>query len=173
MAVGNCAGQLLLNWSGRREHLAHLVPLLITGLEDESPQNVQKTREMWRNVGEKWLNEECKMDSKVKEMRDFPLEPPKHYPKMESRPSLGCRLIVSRITYKLKTALERDLRDWLAETRLKTSQLTYQIILHLERDLVAHAENFLDIMRIGMADSEKEVVLNVSLILKYLIDLLN
>ncbi len=43
------------------------------------------------------------------------------------RPGFGCHLMVSRVFYKLKLALERDLKDWLAETRIKTSQLLYQV----------------------------------------------
>ena len=48
------------------------------------------------------------------------------------RPSIGCRLLSNKQFHKLKYALERDISDWLMETRLKTVQLLWTLLLHLE-----------------------------------------
>ena len=77
------------------------------------------------------------------------------------RPTDACRFLASKQFYKLKEALERDLKDWLPETRIKSSQLLFQLILHLENDLNGHADPVLKILNVGVLDTEKEVVRNV------------
>ena len=64
----------------RYDNFPYLIPLLITGLEDEVPAVRARVRSDWERVGEKWLEEEAGRDARIKEMRDFPADKPSHYP---------------------------------------------------------------------------------------------
>ncbi len=111
----------------RYDNHALLVPLLITGLEDELEEVVDKVRAEWERAGQKWLEEESARDRRVKDMIDFPAPPPEHYPSGVVRPGLGCRMMASRVFFRLKEAIRRDITDWLPETRTKASELLCQV----------------------------------------------
>ncbi|TRY69322.1 hypothetical protein TCAL_03232 [Tigriopus californicus] len=158
MAVGEVSGSLAVNWNFRHVNAPLLLPLLITGLEDEYQDNRHRVRVLWEIAGEQWLREEVVRDKRIKEAVDFPSEAPRHYPaNVERRPSFGCRLWISRNFYKLKEALAHDLKDWLVETRVKTAQLLYILILHMESEIVAFAENVLNLFTTGIRDIESPV----------------
>lgn len=78
------------------------------------------------------------------------------------RPSVGCRLLVSRVFPKLKYALEKDLIDWITETRTKTAGLLRQLLIHLEDEATSHAEYLFHVFRSGVTDSEAHIVTSVS-----------
>ena len=80
LAVAQLAGQLLLHWDGRHASMPLLVPLILTGLEDEMESNRTKVRDLWEEGAQKWIEEEAKRDKRVKDMIDFPFKAPKHYP---------------------------------------------------------------------------------------------
>ena len=92
LAVTCLAANLLLDWPDRRENLVYLVPLVLTGLEDESPENVDKARESWTLAGNKWIEEEAKRDKRLKDLCDFPIDEPKHYPSNGNLHYLGLLL---------------------------------------------------------------------------------
>ncbi len=52
----------------------------MTGLEDEMPEVRDRVRSVWEAAGQKWLEEEAARDQRIKEMWDFPADPPSHYP---------------------------------------------------------------------------------------------
>ena len=56
------------------------MPLLVTNLSDEVEANVEAGRTLWVEVGRQWLAEEGKRDKRVKDMVEFPSDPPAHYP---------------------------------------------------------------------------------------------
>ena len=131
-------------------------------LEDEMPFNSDETFRLWSHVGEDFLSQAASRDKRVKEQIDFPAEPPAHYPEVaRPRPGLGCRMIVQRIFHNLREAIERDLRDWRAETRVKTAQLLSVLVLHLEHDAVGHADHILARLQMGALDAEEDVVVYV------------
>ena len=158
--MANCGVKLLLNWNCRRENLALLIPLIITVTEDEDEEVAQKTQEIWSQIGSKYLDEEAKNDKRVKDRKDFPLPQPNHYPKEKQRPNLGCRLMVCKVFHQFGEALQRDLKDWLPETRVKTSQLLQILVLHLEEDAISHAEKILRTIREGLLDSSEQKVVS-------------
>eukprot|EP00095_Tigriopus_kingsejongensis_P009567 maker-scaffold964_size76271-snap-gene-0.11 protein:Tk09567 transcript:maker-scaffold964_size76271-snap-gene-0.11-mRNA-1 annotation:"hypothetical protein LOTGIDRAFT_210534" len=151
------AGSLAVNWQLRHENDTLLLPLLITSLEDEHPDNRELARTLWIEAGERHLKDELAKCPKMKDLVDFPADPPQHYPPNVERPTLGCRLWVKRIFLKIKEALAHDLKDWLVDTRIKTSQLTYILILHMEQDILAFAENVLNLFYLSVRDSEPQV----------------
>ena len=131
-------------------------------LEDEMPFNSEETFRLWSHVGEDFLSQAASRDKRVKEQVDFPAEPPTHYPEVaRPRPGLGCRMIVQRIFHNLREAIERDLRDWRPETRVKTAQLLSVLVLHLEHDAVGHADHILARLQMGALDAEEDVVVYV------------
>ena len=133
---------------------------LILRLEDEMPFNSDETFELWSKVGEQFLTES--KDKWVKQQVDFPAEAPRHYPEVaRPRPGLGCRMIVQRIFHHLREAIERDLRDWRAETRVKTAQLLSVLVLHLEHEAIGHADQILARLQMGALDAEEDVVVYV------------
>ena len=69
--------------------------------------------------------------------------------------------MLSRIFFKLQPALERDLKDWLVETRIKTSELLCVLLIHLEQDVVGHAEKVLNLLCLGIRDADQRVRQNV------------
>lgn len=157
LAIGEVSGSLAVNWNYRHVNAALLLPLLITGLEDEYPDNRHRVHVLWEEAGASWLKDEVAKDKRIKDLADFPSEPPYHYPANVERPSLGCRLWIGRTFFKLKEALAHDLKDWLVETRVKTAQLLNILILHMENEIVAFAENVLNLFRTGIRDIESPV----------------
>ncbi len=66
---------------------------------------------------------------------------------------------MSRLFHKLLPALERDLRDWLVETRIKTAKLTRVLLLHLEdADVVAHVPALVALLKASISDEDPTVV---------------
>ena len=113
-------------------------------------------------MGDQFLSEAAARDKQVKEQLDFPADPPTHYPGLtRPRPGFGCRLLVQRIFHKLREAIERDLRDWRSETRVKTAQLLSVLVLHLEHEAVGHADHILARLQMGALDAEENVVVYV------------
>ena len=127
------------------------------------PFNSDETFQLWSQVGDQFLSEAVAKDKRVKEQVDFPADPPSHYPELtRPRPGLGCRMIVQRIFHHLREAIERDLRDWRSETRVKTAQLLSILVLHLEHEAVGHADHILARLQMGALDAEENVVVYVS-----------
>lgn len=83
-------------------------------------------------------------------------------PPPAERPGLGCRELVARNLYRLVPAIGRDLSDWLVATRVRTSQLLTVLLLHAEERATQHLQPLLALLYRACADSEKEVVRNVS-----------
>merc|ERR1711963_1388282 len=92
LSVSRVAGDLLLNWRCAYSSCSLLIPLLLTSLEDETPNVREETWETWNQVGKKWVLEEAKHDHKVKEQLDFQAgaELPSHFPTDIQRPNFGC-----------------------------------------------------------------------------------
>ena len=128
------------------------------------PFNSDETFQLWSQVGDQFLSEAVAKDKRVKEQVDSPADPPSHYPELtRPRPGLGCRMIVQRIFHHLREAVERDLRDWRSETRVKTAQLLSVLVLHLEHEAVGHADHILARLQMGALDAEENVVIYVRL----------
>ena len=83
MEVSAMAGNLLVNWDMAYSNCAYLLPLLLTGLDDELPDNAAKSREIWIGVGKHWIEDEASRDDQMKDKLDFDGEQPQpeHYPR--------------------------------------------------------------------------------------------
>jgi len=73
---------LMMSLSGhlRHEYWPHLLPLMLTSLEDEQNEVKLLSRRNFEQAGAKFCLEEAQRDKRVKEWMDFPDEQPQHYP---------------------------------------------------------------------------------------------
>ena len=51
-------------------------------LDDDFPDNVSQSRQLWEKVGQAWIFDEAQRDSRMKDRIDFQCEQsqPRHYP---------------------------------------------------------------------------------------------
>lgn len=54
--------------------------LYLISLEDEYPDNRHRVHVLWEEAGASWLKDEVAKDKRIKDLADFPSEPPYHYP---------------------------------------------------------------------------------------------
>lgn len=78
------------------------------------------------------------------------------------RPGLGCRELVVRNLGRLVPAIAHDVTDWLVPTRVRTSQLLSVLLLHTEDHSTQHLPPLLATLYRACADTERDVVSNVS-----------
>ncbi|XP_053706872.1 dynein axonemal assembly factor 5-like isoform X1 [Synchiropus splendidus] len=156
-AITLVVGDWLLHLRDRYSYFAKLIPLLLSGINDEIPEIRLQAVDLWRQVGSQWEKEN---EDDIKDKLDFLLTPPSHYPTGEERPGLGCRELVVRNLSKLVPAISNDLTDWLASTRIRTSQLLYVLLLHAEDHCTQHLQPVLALLYRACSDAEKDVVRN-------------
>ena len=53
-----------------------------SSLDDDFPDNVSQSRQLWEKVGQAWIFDEAQRDSRMKDRIDFQCEQsqPRHYP---------------------------------------------------------------------------------------------
>ncbi|XP_010718156.2 dynein assembly factor 5, axonemal, partial [Meleagris gallopavo] len=155
-AVTTVIGEWLLHLRDRYSYFHKLIPLLLSSITDDIPENMTLAWTYWEKIGLQWEKEN---EEDLKDKMDFSV-PPSHYPKEVTRPGLGCRELVSRNLSKVLPALCRDLTDWVESTRVKASQLLYVLLLHAEDHITQHMELLLRTLYQACLDEESEVVRN-------------
>ncbi|XP_045140257.1 dynein axonemal assembly factor 5 [Echinops telfairi] len=154
-AVASVVGAWLLELRDRYSFFHKLIPLLLSGLDDEIPEIRQSAASLWQQVGLQWQKEN---EEDLKDKLDFATPPPPHYPQQGSRPGLGCRELVFRNLSKILPGLCRDLVDWVAGTRVKAAQLLTVLLLHAEDHATQHLEPLLRALQQACTDEEAAVV---------------
>ncbi|KAF4528015.1 hypothetical protein B566_EDAN002198 [Ephemera danica] len=135
--VVHIAGHWLRRLPDRYSQFARILPLVLTGLDDESVEVREEALQQWTNAGDQFL---CENEEDFKKKMDYISdEIPLHYPCEEQRPSLGCRALVEREAGKLFPAAVAELHDWTLAVQLQAASLTYQLVKHLEHRSVQHA----------------------------------
>lgn len=155
-AVAAVVGDWLLHLRDRYSYHCKLVPLLLSCINDQVPEIQQLASDLWKQVGAQYEKEN---EKDLKDMMDFPLDPPSYPPGVE-RPGIGCRELVVRNLGVLVPAVARDISDWLVATRVKTSQLLAVLLLHAEDHSTMHLQPLLAALYRGCTDREKVVVDN-------------
>uniref|UniRef100_A0A8C3LPM2 Dynein axonemal assembly factor 5 n=1 Tax=Chrysolophus pictus TaxID=9089 RepID=A0A8C3LPM2_CHRPC len=155
-AVTTVVGEWLLHLRDRYSYFHKLIPLLLSSVTDDIPENITLAWTYWEKIGLQWEKEN---EEDLKDKMDFSV-PPSHYPKGVTRPGLGCRELVSRNLSKVLPALCRDVTDWVESTRVKASQLLYVLLLHAEDHITQHMELLLRTLYQACLDEESEVVRN-------------
>lgn len=77
LAVVDVVGTWMLDYVDRYSYFHNLLPILMTGLCDESPPVQESASKFWEHIGEKYLEENLE---EYKDQVDFPSQMPAHYP---------------------------------------------------------------------------------------------
>ncbi|KAF8561388.1 HEAT repeat containing protein [Paragonimus westermani] len=152
-------GSWLLDLPDRYSYHTKLLPLLLSGLVDDSPDVRDLAEDLWHDVGLKFEKEN---EEQLKDKLDFDKGPPSHYPLGCKRPVLGCRELVYRSASRLLPALSRDLGDWQASTRSKAASLIPVLILHLEQATTQHTQHLLTGLGTGLTDAISRIASSTS-----------
>ncbi|KAG5455011.1 Dynein assembly factor 5, axonemal [Clonorchis sinensis] len=149
-SVIEVVGCWLLELPDRYSYHTKLMPLILSGLLDESDEIRTLSEELWDDIGLKYEKEN---EEQLKDKLDFEKKPPKHRPLGCKRPVLGCRELVYRSASRLLPALCRDLGDWQTATRSKAAGLIPILILHLEECTTQHTQHLLTGIGTGLTDA--------------------
>uniref|UniRef100_A0AAQ4RHT9 Dynein axonemal assembly factor 5 n=1 Tax=Gasterosteus aculeatus aculeatus TaxID=481459 RepID=A0AAQ4RHT9_GASAC len=156
-AVAAVVGDWLLHMRDRYSYFHKLIPLLLSGINDEIPEIRLLSADLWKQVGAQWEKEN---EEEIKDKMDFLLTPPPFYPPGVERPGLGCRELVLRNLGRLVPAVAHDMTDWLVPTRVRTSQLLSVLLLHAEDHSTQHLQPLLAALYSACTDTERDVVSN-------------
>ncbi|KAJ3645393.1 hypothetical protein Zmor_023056 [Zophobas morio] len=156
--VGQVAARWLMEYRDRYSFFYKILPLLLTGLNDEVEETRIEAQDLWEKVGLQYKNEN---EKDLKDQIDFLLEPPKYYPKDIKRPNLGCRVLVQRNVIKLAKALALELTCWQEDVRVRCSQLLCSLALHSEEGLTQNLQELLPAMYSAARDDDQRVVVNI------------
>ncbi|KAJ9573896.1 hypothetical protein L9F63_008756, partial [Diploptera punctata] len=156
LAIVSVVGMWLMELPDRYSYFHKLLPLMLTGLNDESP-DVQKAAEKWDAAGKLYMEEN---EQDLKDEMDFLTIAPEHYPILETRPNLGCRTLVKRNLGKIVPAVINELSDWLPDVRTKASQLLYSLILNAENQITHHLEKIIVALYQSSKDEDIRVTYN-------------
>ncbi|XP_050298226.1 dynein axonemal assembly factor 5 [Anthonomus grandis grandis] len=157
-AVAQQAARWLLNHRDRYSYFHKMLPLLLTGLNDEVKTTRDEANQLWESVGLKYQTEN---EKDLKDKMDYLSDPPKNYPTHLKRPNLGCRVLVQRNISKLATALSNELMSWQDDVKVRCSQLLCTFALHAEADLTFNLQSLLPAMYSAAKDDNKVVVQNI------------
>ncbi|CAH8862249.1 unnamed protein product [Trichobilharzia szidati] len=149
-AVIQLIGSWLLDLPDRYSYQTRLLPLLLSGLIDESDDIRSVTVDLWHRIGLKFEKEN---EEQLKDKLDFDKGAPFSYPYGCKRPILGCRELIYRSASRLFPGLCKDLSDWQEATRLKAASLMPILILHLEESATQHTQHLITGIGNGFADA--------------------
>ncbi|KAK5640753.1 hypothetical protein RI129_009300 [Pyrocoelia pectoralis] len=156
--VVQVASHWLLHYRDRYSFFHKLLPLILTGLNDEVDETRDKAHGLWQIVG---LQYERENESDLKDQMDYLTTLPKYYPENLTRPNLGCRALVQRTVCKIAPALARELSSWQGDVRVRCGQLLCAVALHAEDYLTQHLQDLLPAMYTAARDEDQRVVVNV------------
>ncbi|KAK9883614.1 hypothetical protein WA026_001787 [Henosepilachna vigintioctopunctata] len=156
--VAQVATKWLTEYRDRYSYFHKILPLLLTGLNDEVPETREEAIKNWKIVGKQYQEEN---EKDLKDEMDFLIEPPKYYFPQLTRPSLGCRVLVQRHVGKIAPAIANELQSWQADVRFRCSQLLCAIVLHSENLLTMHLQSILPAMFSTARDEDNRVVENI------------
>ncbi|CAF0872331.1 unnamed protein product [Brachionus calyciflorus] len=142
MAVIKLVGTWLLDLPDRYSFHNKLIPLLITGFIDETPDIKELTESLWWDVGIKYEKEN---EKDLKDKLDFLERELPNYPSefKDRRPNVGCRELIRLNASKIFPGILNDIGDWVEATRIKSIQLLYIMIWQAEKNTTQHLETIL------------------------------
>ncbi|CAL8074424.1 unnamed protein product [Orchesella dallaii] len=159
-SVVNVVGNWMMDFTDRYSHFHRFLPVIMSGLCDESPDVSETAFNLWEKIGERYLDENIK---DYKDHVDFPAESPKHYPSGVKRPNFGCRMLTHREVCKLIPGVTHEIMDWQDSNRQKSAQLLYHLVLNCEEKMTMHVEPIFQCMFRACLDSNPVVI-------KYVLD---
>nr|XP_022916428.1 dynein assembly factor 5, axonemal [Onthophagus taurus] len=156
--VAQVAAKWLLEYRDRYSFFHKLLPLILTGLNDEVPETREEAAQLWAVVGMQYQNEN---ENDLKEEMDFLIEPPKYYLQNVERPNLGCRTIVKRNISKMAKAMSNELASWQLDVRIRVGQLLVSVVLHAEEGITHNMQDLLPAMYMAVRNDDVKVTENV------------
>lgn len=157
-AVAKEAARWMLEHRDRYSYFHKMLPLLLTGLNDEVESTRNEAHLLWEKVGLQFQQEN---EKDLKDKLDYLTDMPKYYPDHLKRPNLGCRVLVQRNISKLAGAISNELMNWQEDVRVRCSQLLCSIALHAEEDLTFNLQSLLPAMYSAARDDDQRVVANI------------
>ncbi|XP_028155551.1 dynein axonemal assembly factor 5 [Diabrotica virgifera virgifera] len=157
-AVGQVAAKWLLEYRDRYSFFHKILPLLLTGLNDEVLETRMEAATLWEKVGLQYQNEN---EKDFKDELDYMTQLPKYYPENIERPNIGCRGLVKRNISKIAPAIARELMSWQEDVRLRCAQLLCSIALHAEEGITQNLQELLLSMYSAARDDDSRVVTNI------------
>ncbi|XP_019867844.2 dynein axonemal assembly factor 5 isoform X2 [Aethina tumida] len=157
--VAEVAANWLMVYRDRYSFFAKIMPLLLTGLNDEVEETRIQAHELWEKVGLQYMEEN---EKDFKDQLDFVTELPKYYPANCKRPNLGCRSLIQRNVGKIAPALSKELMSWNEDIRFRCSQLLCSITLLAEDGLTMYLQDLLPAMYSSARDEDSRVVVNIA-----------
>nr|CAI5857256.1 unnamed protein product [Callosobruchus analis] len=149
----------MLEYRDRYSFFHKILPLLLTGLNDEVQETRMEAACLWEKVGLQFQQEN---EKDLKDELDFLFEPPKYYPEDIVRPNPGCRALVKRNISKITPAISRELTCWQEDIRVRCSQLLCAIALHAEEGITQNLQDLLLAMYTAARDDDTRVVSNIT-----------
>ncbi|CAB3366268.1 Hypothetical predicted protein [Cloeon dipterum] len=149
--VVSVGGDWLINLNDRYSHFCRIIPLVVTGMDDEMPEVQDLAREVWNKAGKKYEEEN---EESLKSELDYGLIHLPDYP-LEDRPGVGCRALMQRETSKMLPAILHELRDWNAGVRMQSASLLFQVVRHLEKNIIQYLQKIWPDVGIKCADSSE------------------
>lgn len=163
--VAQVAARWLLEYRDRYSFFQKLLPLLLTGLNDEVADTREESYRLWHIVGLQYQKEN---EEDLKNQIDFLNFPPKYYVENLERPNLGCRILVQRNIGKMAVALSKELGSWQRDVRIRCSQLLCALTLYAEDGFTQHLQSILPAMYTAAKDEESTVVTNIAKASEYI-----
>ncbi|XP_065338591.1 dynein axonemal assembly factor 5 [Cloeon dipterum] len=150
--VVSVGGDWLINLPDRYSHFCRIIPLVVTGMDDEMPEVQDLACEVWNKAGKKYEEEneeslKIELDYGLIHLPDYPLE--------ENRPGVGCRALMQRETSKMLPAILHELHDWNAGVRMQSASLLFQVVRHLEKNFIQYLQKIWPDVCIKCADSSE------------------
>lgn len=129
-----------------------IMPLVLTGLNDDTSEVRDEIRRLWIDAGELYYQEN-QADLQDLEMID---KIPDNYPPHLQRPTLGCRAMVKRALQVLNSILH-EMEDWKDDVRLHSTKLLMQVVIHCENNLETKYYDINAVLCKTCQDKENEV----------------
>eukprot|EP00163_Fabomonas_tropica_P020955 TRINITY_DN36897_c0_g1_i2.p1 TRINITY_DN36897_c0_g1~~TRINITY_DN36897_c0_g1_i2.p1 ORF type:complete len:847 (+),score=191.94 TRINITY_DN36897_c0_g1_i2:324-2543(+) len=152
-------GTWLCTLQDRFSHQQHLLPMLLTAINDEIPAIASSAAQQIEKLGAQYSEEHAedekwkeKMDYGVEEVLDVVLPPP-----FESRPSVGARAYVREKLSAMLPPYLRRVSDWTKDSRVTAAGVLQALTVYAEHHMVAHLEAILQAVVRVAKDDEPEV----------------
>lgn len=183
LAVIKLVGTWLLDLPDRYSFFHKLIPLLLTGFVDETPEVKELTESLWWDIGIKYEKEN---DAELKDKASFLDNTNSNYPAecklkffflnkltkttilillilvQEKRPNLGCRELIRLNASKIVPGILNDTGDWVEATRVKSIQLLYIMIWQAENNITQHLETVLQTLFKSSSENHNIIQIQVA-----------
>ncbi|CAG9865292.1 unnamed protein product [Phyllotreta striolata] len=157
-AVAQVAARWLMEYRDRYSFFHKILPLLLTGLNDEVLETRMEAAKLWEQAGLQYQQEN---EKDFKDEIDYLIQPPKYYPDNVLRPNIGCRGLVKRNVLKIAPGIANELTSWQEDIRLRCAQLLCAVALHAESDITQNLQVLLVAMYSAARDDDHRVVSNI------------